>query len=50
MENLRKAETNAVNYRLAVSGFLEEVNRMNLDIRKYLLSHPGELIEIALTA
>jgi len=42
--NLRKTETNSTNYRLAASGFLAEVDRMNLDVRDYLSSHPSELV------
>lgn len=42
--NLRKTETNSANYRLAASGFLSEVDRMNLDVRDYLSSHPSELV------
>jgi hypothetical protein len=45
--NLRKTETNSANYRLASSGFLAEVDRMNLDVRDYLSSHPSELDRVA---
>lgn len=34
--HLRKTETNAANYRAAVSGFLAEIDRMQLDVREYL--------------
>ena len=34
--HLRKTETNPVNYRGAVSGFLAEIDRMQLDVREYL--------------
>ena len=47
--NLRKTETNSANYRLASSGFLAEVDRMNLDVRDYLSSHPSELDRVAAT-
>lgn len=40
---LRKVETNPANYRLSASGFLEELDRMNLEVREYLRSHPSEL-------
>jgi hypothetical protein len=32
---LRKTETNPVNYRGAVSGFLAEIDRMQLEVREY---------------
>ena len=42
VEHLRKVETNPENYRLSVSGFLAELDRMNLDVREYLWLHPGQ--------
>ena len=39
---LRQKETNPDNYRLAVSGFLAEIDRMNLEVREYLSLHPAE--------
>lgn len=47
---LRKTETNSANYRLAASGFLAEVDRMNLDVRDYLSSDPSELVRSAAIA
>jgi hypothetical protein len=41
--HLRKAETNPVNYRLSASGFLAEIDRMQLEVREYLSLHPAEL-------
>jgi hypothetical protein len=41
--HLRKAETNPVNYHLSVSGFLAEIDRMQLGVLEYLSLHPGEL-------
>lgn len=41
--HLRQVETNPVNYRLSVSGYLAELDRMYLEIRDYLWLHPGEL-------
>ena len=41
--HLRKVETNPVNYHLAVSGFLTEIDRMQLEVREYLSLHPAEL-------
>ena len=39
---LRKTETNPVNYRAAVSGFLAEIDRMQLEVREYFSFLPGE--------
>ena len=33
---LRKTETNLVNYRLSSSGFIAEIDRMQLEVREYL--------------
>ncbi len=33
---LRQAETNPFNYRLSSSGFIAEVDRMQLEVREYL--------------
>lgn len=33
---LRKVETNPVNYRLSSSGFIAEIDRMQLAVREYL--------------
>lgn len=41
--HLRSVETNPENYRASVGGFLAEVDRMQLEVREYLSSHPGEL-------
>ncbi len=43
IEELRKRETIPENYRLSVSGFLVELDRMNLEVREYLWSHPNEI-------
>jgi hypothetical protein len=43
LAHLRKTETNPANYRLAASGFLAEVDRMQLEVREYLSLHPAEL-------
>ena len=32
--HLRQTETNPANYRLAVSGYLSEIDRMNLEARE----------------
>ena len=41
--HLRQVETNPANYHLSASGFLEEIDRMQLEVREYLSLHPGEL-------
>ena len=45
IEKIRSVETNPQNYRLSVSGFLAEIDRMNLEVREYLSIHPSELVE-----
>lgn len=40
--HLRKVETNPANYRLSVSGFLSEIDRMQLEVREYLAVLPAE--------
>jgi hypothetical protein len=40
--HLRNTETNPVNYRAAASGFLAEIDRMQLEVREYLSFLPGE--------
>ena len=41
--HLRTTEPNPANYRAAASGYLAEVDRMQLDIREYLSLHPSEV-------
>ncbi len=41
--HLRHVETNPVNYHLSVSGYLAELDRMNLEVREYLWCHPSEI-------
>ena len=41
--HLRKVETNPANYHAAVTGFLAEMDRMQLEVREYLSLHPAEL-------
>ena len=41
--HLRKMETNPTNYHASVSGFLVEIDRMQLEVREYLSLHPKEL-------
>ena len=40
--HLRRTETNPVNYRAAVAGFLAEVDRMQLEVREYYSALPAE--------
>jgi hypothetical protein len=47
---LRQVETNPENYRLSVSGYLAELDRMNLEIRDYLWLHPSEMVSSAAPA
>lgn len=42
VEKLRQVETNPQNYRLSAGGYLAEIDRMNLEVREYLLLHPSE--------
>jgi hypothetical protein len=48
VEKLRQVETNPINYRLSASGYLAEIDRMNLAVREYLWLHPSEMTEKAL--
>ena len=41
--HLRNVETHPENYRGSVSGFLAEIDRMQLEVREYLSMHPAEL-------
>ena len=41
--HLREVEKNPENYQLSVSGFLVELDRMNLEVREYLWSHPSQV-------
>jgi len=40
---LRTVERNPENFRLSASGFLAELDRMNLEVREFLWSHPSEV-------
>jgi hypothetical protein len=40
--HLRNTERNPDNYRASTSGFLAEVDRMQLEVREYLSLHPQE--------
>lgn len=43
LAHLRKVETHPVNYRLSASGFLAEIDRMQLEVREYLSVPADEL-------
>ena len=45
--HLRKTETNPVNYRASVSGFLAEIDRMQLEVREYFSKRLEENIDDA---
>ena len=40
--HLRIAEANPTNFRLSVSGFLAEIDRMQLEVREYISLHPTD--------
>jgi hypothetical protein len=44
LAHLRRVETNPLTYRLSASGFLAEVDRMQLEVREYFALHPSELV------
>ena len=44
VQNLRKSATSEANYRASVSGFLAEIDRMQLKVREYLRTlQPNEV-------
>jgi hypothetical protein len=43
LAHLRNVETNPANYHGSASGFLAEIDRMQLEVREYLSMHPKEL-------
>jgi hypothetical protein len=43
VRHLRKTETNPTNYRLSSSGFLAEIDRMQLEVREYLSAPPTQM-------
>ena len=42
LAHLRRTEANPVNYRAAASGFLAEIDRMQLEVREYFCFLPTE--------
>ncbi len=47
LRHLRETETNQTNFRLSSSGFLAEIDRMQLEVREYLSLLPAQLKETA---
>jgi len=43
VRHLRKMETNPTNYRLSSSGFIAEIDRMQLEVREYLSTFPSQV-------
>ena len=41
---LRQVETSAANFHASSSGFLADIDRMQLDVREYLSHLPSELV------
>jgi len=47
LRHLRETETNPTNFRLSSSGFLAEIDRMQLEVREYLSLPPSQCKETA---
>jgi hypothetical protein len=45
--HVRRSATNQANYRAASSGFLAEIDRMQLDVREYLSFLPAQKVGAA---
>ncbi|MFQ5853097.1 MAG: hypothetical protein ACE5JU_21265 [Candidatus Binatia bacterium] len=43
VQHLRQSEPDSENYKAAAEGYLAEIDKMNLEVREYLASHPKEL-------
>ncbi len=43
LARLRRVEASPANYHAAASGFIAEIDRMQLEVREYLSTHPAEL-------
>jgi hypothetical protein len=41
LAHLRKTETNPTNFRLSASGFISEIDKMQLEVREYLATLPA---------
>lgn len=44
--HLRNVETNPQNFHASVSGYLSELDRMQLEVREYLSAHPAEMTQV----
>lgn len=42
VRHLRQMETNPTNYRLSASGFIAEIDKMQLEVREYLSLLPSQ--------
>lgn len=47
LAHLRKTEANPVNYRAAASGFLADVDRMQLEVREYFSHLPTGTVRVS---
>ena len=47
VSQLRRVELNPANYRASASGFLAEIDRMQLEVREYLSIHPAGMAATA---
>lgn len=47
LAHLRQVESNPANYHASASGFLAEIDRMQLEVREYLSLHPAEMIAVS---
>jgi hypothetical protein len=47
VRHLRETESNPTNYRLSSSGFLAEIDRMQLEVREFLSLLPSQMKETA---
>jgi hypothetical protein len=47
VRHLRETESNPTTFRLSSSGFLAEIDRMQLEVREYLSLLPSQLEETA---
>jgi len=43
IERIRHVEKNPESYRASAGGFLDEIDRMSLEVREYLSLHPAEV-------
>jgi hypothetical protein len=43
LAHMRKVEPNRANYHASGSGFLAEIDRMQLEVREFLSTHPADL-------